>query len=298
MIRLRDERGKMLVLVALVIVLICAVVLTGIVFTTLISQHSRAQYNVDGMALSMAKRLNENDRVGQINQLVARNRELVFTARQDMDACQETGLALITPLCQQFLDEAYAGQALMESERVAQIDLVSKDIRKSVREYNGRRSENSNSLFPWLETFEPEIVRVDIGSIKNVQSNVPANDALEPLAEFDRKRNYIEPKSNLFRSHINAKLPQPDQSLDYKFSALPAFVDNTCAPPRVANPEVFEPFPVAIRDKQFGSRPNDQLPHAVRLCTNMEVTIDENELNRHSINIDSIGVAGGAISDY
>jgi hypothetical protein len=296
--RHRQSRGKMLILVALVTVLITFVFLVGILFMTLLSQHSRSQYNVDALALNMAKILNSGDRVGQMNQMVARNRELVYTTRQDAIACEEQGLGHLAPLCEQLLDEAYSAHDEIEGDRMHQIDLVSKELLKASRDYNNNRNGNSISIFPWLKTFEPEVTRVDVGGIKNVQSNVRETTVIDELAQFDHKQNYVEPGSNLFRANINAKLPAPDERLDFKFSALPAFVENTCAPPRVANLEMFDQYPIVIRDKNTGSRPNDRMPYAVRLFTSMDVALDAEQLDRHAVNVDSIGVAGGAISDY
>lgn len=296
--RRRQSSGKMLILVALVVVLISFFFIVGILFMTLLSQHSRSQYNVDALALNLAKILNEHDRVGQMNQMVARNRELVYTTRQDMIMCEQQGLGHLEPLQQQLLDEAYYAHDEIESERLHQIDLVSKELMKATRDYNNHRNGNSISIFPWLRTFEPEIARVDVGCIKNVQSNVRDNAVIEELLEFDSQKNYVEPGSSLFRANVNAKLPEPDEKLDYKFSALPALVENTTAPPRVANLEMFEQYPIVIREKNQPSRANDRMPHAVKLFTSMDVALDADDLSRHSVNVNSIGVAGGAISDY
>jgi len=288
----------MLLLVAFVIVLICFLFTIGLEFTTLLGQHSRSQYNVDALALQMAKTLNDGDRVGQMNQLVARNRELIFTTRQDALACEQEGLGHLSQLCDQLVDEAYSSHDEIEHERMNQIAIVSKEIRKAARDYNQHKNKDNNSWFPWMQTFEPEVTRVDVGCLKNVQSNVKSGFAVEELAEYDRQKGYVEPKSELFRAGVNARLPAPDERLDFKFSALPAFVKNTIAPPRVANIEKFEQYPIVIRDASTGSRPNDRMPYAVRLNTSMDVALDAEQLSRHSVNISTIGVAGGAISDY
>lgn len=296
--RQRQSRGKMLILIALVIVLITFVFLVGIVFVTLLSQHTRSQYNVDAFALNLAKILNDHDRVGQMNQMVARNRELIYTTRQDYIGCEGQGLSHLAPLCEQLINEAYESHELVESEQLSEIDTVSKELVKATRDYNNNRNGSSISIFPWLKTFEPEVTRVDVGCIKNVQSNVRESKVIEQLAEHDLKQGYVEPKSDLFRANINAKLPIPDEQLKFKFSALPAFVENTCAPPRVANLEMFEQYPIVIRDKNSGSKPNDRLPYAVKLYTTMDVALDAEQLDRHEITVNSVGVAGGAISDY
>lgn len=296
--RRRRQRGKMLVLVALVMVMISFVFVVGLVLMTLFSQHNRAQYNVDALVLTMAKILNANDRVGQMNQVLARNRELVYTTRQDYIGCEEQGLEHLSPLFEQLMDEAYSSHELIEAERRHEIELVSAELLKAKRDYNEHRNGDNISIFPWLKTFEPEVTRIDVGCIKSVQSNVQESTVLEDLADYDRKQNFVQPQSNLFRANVNVKLPIPDERLEYKFSALPALVKNTCAPPRVAGLNAFEQYPNVIRDRQNGSKANDRMPHAVKLYTSMNVALDGDKLDPHAINVNSVGVAGGAVSNY
>lgn len=298
MARQRRQRGKMLVLVALVTVMISFVFVVGLVLMTLFSQHNRAQYNVDALVLSMARILNSDDRVGQVNQALARNRELVYTTRQDYIGCEEQGLGHLSPLFEQLMDEAYAGHELIETERRNEIELVSSELLKATRDYNEHRNGGNISIFPWLKTFEPEVTRVDVGCIKNVQSNVQESTAVEDLADYDREQNFVQPQSNLLRANLNLKLPVPDESLEYKLSALPALVKNSCAPPRVAGLTAFEQYPIVIRDPQNARRPNDRMPHAVKIYTSMDVALDGDKLDPHQITINSVGVAGGAVSNY
>ncbi len=286
----------MLTLVALVTVLILAVGLIGILFSTLLSQHSRAQYEVDSLALTIAKLINKGDRVAQMNQLVGRSRELIYTTRQSREACERERMGHLGPLLDQLMNEAYSSQAIVEYERKNQIETIAKDVREATQKYNADRSAKSNSFLPWLKTFEPEVVRVDLGCIENVQSNVRNLSVVEELADFDRRSGYVDPKSNLFKANINARLPSPDDELTFKFSSLPALVEDSCAPPRVANSQVFKSFgPVIAHGKNVENK-MEQLPQAATVYTTMDVAFDMEAKERHSISVTSTGVTGGAVS--
>lgn len=286
----------MLTLVALVTVVILAVGLIGILFSTVLSQHSRSQYEVDSLSLSLAKTINAGDRVAQMNQLVARSRELVYTTRQNTIECDQQGLAHLAPLCDQLMNEAYSSQAIVEYERNNQIQIVSKDIVNAAQKYNLSRNTENNSFMPWLKTFEPEVLRVDLGRIDNVQSNVKSLLAIPELADYDRRSGFVDEKSNLYKSNVNARLPSPDDDLTFKFSSLPALIDNTCAPPRIANSDVFKSYGTAIAGSRNVMTRIDQIPQAVTVFTKMDVAFDPEAEDRHSISVSSTGVTGGAVS--
>lgn len=286
----------MLTLVALVTVLILAVGLIGILFSTVLSQHSRSQYEVDSLSLSLAKTINAGDRVAQMNQLVARSRELVYTTRQNTIECDQQGLAHLAPLCDQLMNEAYSSQAIVEYERNNQIQIISKEIVTATQKYNLSRDTRNNSYMPWLQTFSPEVLRVDVGGIQNVQSNVKSLTAIPELADFDRRSGYVDEKSNLYKANVNARLPSPDDDLIFKFASLPALVDNTCAPPRVANSDVFKCYGTAVAGGKNVTSKIDQIPQAVTVFTKMDVAFDPEAEDRHSISVSSTGVTGGAVS--
>ncbi|MBX9691222.1 MAG: hypothetical protein K2Z81_02490, partial [Cyanobacteria bacterium] len=210
----------MTTLVALIIVLIVAIFMIGLLLYTLMGQHTRSQYTVDGLALHVAKKINPDDRVGQINHLEARSRELVYVSRDCINRCSEQKQSNLIPLVEQLMNEANEGHNLVESERNHQIKTVTDEIRKEVSAYNRNSNKESNFLFPWLRTYEPQVIQVNVGYMDGMQSNVPATTVLEDLSQHDHRRRFIEEKSNLFKSNINAKLPSPDESLNFRFCPL------------------------------------------------------------------------------
>ncbi len=286
----------MLTLVALIVALIAAVGIIGILFSFLLSQHTRSQYDVDALSLSAAKTINVGDRVGQMNQLVARSRELVYTTRQNQMACEQQGLEHLGPVLDQMMNEAYSSQALVEFERKNLIEITSKDVRQVALDHNLTRNTKSNSFLPWLKTFEPDVLRVDVGFIDKGLSNVRSLTAIDELADFDRRSGFVETKSELFKANINAKLPSPDDDLTFKFSSVPALVEGSVAPPRIANPSVFKSFGTVVEGGKIVTNRFDQIPQAVQVYTKMDLAVDAEELNKQAISIDSIGVTGGAVS--
>ncbi|MBX9669658.1 MAG: hypothetical protein K2X93_18690 [Candidatus Obscuribacterales bacterium] len=286
----------MTVLVALVLVLISAIFIVGLIFVTLFSQHSRSQYLVDGLALSMAKSINSGDRVAQMNQLVARNRELVYMYRENYKECERQGLSHLAPLCDQLMDEAYSANSLVEHERKNQIGIISNEVRQMAHEYEKHRSSENNSWLPYMGTFEPKVMRIDVGCIRDVESNVQSLTTFPELAEFERGQGFVQARSNLFKSNINVRLPAPDERLRFTFAALPAYIDATCSPPRVANPEVFKPFTSIMLGGKNINNIQEFIPPAVHISADMEVALDPEHLNRHSVRVGSVGVTGGALS--
>ncbi len=285
-------------LVALIIVLIVAIFMIGMVLYSLMGQHTRSQYTVDGLALQVAKKINPDDRVGQINHLEARSRELVYLSRDAVNSCGEQRLANLAPLCEMLMSEANAGHDLVENERKNQIKTVTDEIRKEVATYNRSVSDKSNFRFPWLKTYEPKVIQVNVGYMDGVESNVPATTVLNELYYHDRRRKYVADKSNLFKSNINAKLASPDESLDFKFCPLPAYVSKTSAAPRNANPDKFKSYGSVIIDETAVPYKFDQIPTAVQLITEMGVAVNPEQKELSSIAVGSIGITNGALSNF
>lgn len=287
----------MLVLVALVITLIIAVGLIGLVFYSLIFQHGRSQYDVDSLAIKLAPKINVDDRVGQMNQLEVRNRELVFQSRKRCEKVAEQGMRFLQPMADQLLMEARDGQALVEAERRNQIYLIVRDLRQAVQSYNKARDNRSNFIFSWLKTYEPDVLRVDLGSVTKVQSNVESLPFVEELSDYDRKQNYVETGSNLYKGLIDARLPFPDSELEYPICSLPARIEGTYSPVRVVNAEAFRPLATIMDGGKEVPYRLDQIPTAIQIFTKMEVAVDEDPAKRTAVRVAASAATGGATAD-
>jgi len=287
----------MLSLVVLTLGLIVAVGVIGIIFNSFLFQRTRTQYQVDALAMSVASTINAGNRVGQLNELEAHCRELVFVSRNRTENYAEDDMSFLTPLSNQLLEEARAGQGLVERERQNQIQLITKEVRQAASGYNLVTNRNGGFSLNWLQTTEPKVTRVDLGRIDGIESNVRSQPVISELADFDSRQGYVHGASKLFRAHTNAKLPGVDGDLDFKFSALPAFVGRTCAPPRNANPDVFVSYGSVFENGQPVPSAVQHIPNAVQIFSSMDVSIGTERLNKKSVDLNSVGTASGAVSD-
>ena len=286
----------MTTLLIAVICIIVLVILSLILLRSLFGQQSSAQYMIDAATLSSAKQINDGDKVGQMNQLTIRSRELVFTSRQRLDSCREEDFTYLSPLCERLYEDAIEGHRLAVAERRRMREDVVADLLRAVDSYNRGRSGASVSLFPWLKTYEPEIVSVEVGRIKGVESNIVALPAVQELFYHDTMEGNIQDGSRLFKAGRELSLPAPDDGLMFRLDAIPAYVLGTAAPPRLANPEVFEPVASIYQKGRKVTYDKDSIPCSIRVISDMEVTLDQAEEDRKSLSITSVGVTGGAFS--
>jgi hypothetical protein len=140
-------------------------------------------------------------------------------------------------------------------------------------------------------------MQVDLGNIRNVESNVRYSEGLPALAEHDLHQGYIQAGSNLFRSNIDAKLPSPDDDLVFMFSSLPAFVERTCGPPRNTNPEVFRSLGAVVSNGSNTADSIKDIPSAVQASANMDVSLQKGDARRPSVEVVSTGTTCGALPE-
>lgn len=289
---LRRRRGNMLTMTALctaLIVLVCAVAFG---FYLLLSQHHKGQGQTDKVAMDLGKALNEGDRVGQMNNLIARSRELVYVSRQAQNRVEQQQLFYWQALANRLTDEARSSAVLVENERQNQVDMSRKTIRKMAEKYNLNSKTGATLVLPWWESYDSQIYEVSCGYIRNVDCNVLNSDVFADLRDFDKHQNYFDERSNLYKGNINAKLPAPDNDLDFKLCSLPPPVDNVVAPARLVNQEVYKPTAIIMDNKEFKAQKIEQIPSAVRLVTHMDVTV---QANKETVGIGSDAAASGAM---
>lgn len=294
----RKPNGNLTILVVVSIGLIIAVGVIGFIFNSFLFQRTRAQYQVDAVAMEMASKINVGDRVGLMNELEERNRELIYVSRIRSEKIAENDLAFLTPLCNQLLDEDRSSHSLVESERKNQIALITHELQAEAQRYNETRNPNSTFSLRWLRTHEPRIVEVDLGSIVNVDSNVHDNEILDELAEFDRSQNYIDAPTGLFKANTNAKLPQSDQDLNFELAALPAYIGNTCAPLRNANPSVFVSSGTIFADGHAVPTAIHQIPSVVQLICSIDVAVGSSQVKTSKVQLTAVGAASGAYLEH
>ncbi|HEY9778416.1 MAG TPA: hypothetical protein V6C81_31935 [Planktothrix sp.] len=286
----------MLSMTVLCVGLLLFACIIGFAFYMLLSEQQRAQTKTDELALDIAKTMNESDKIGELNNLEELNRELVYTSRLVSNATQARDLYFCSPLAQQLLDEARSSSQDIEKARVDQIELTRKSIRYAVDNYNLHTRTGAVLMLPWWQSYDPQISAVSVGYIDGVASNVLHNDVWPDLNDWDKERNarqvYVQKKSNLYLGNINAKLPDQDNDVPFNFASLPAPVDTTIAPPRLANPEVFKPTGDIFADGKYPSTKILQIPSAVKVTAVMEVN---GASHRENVQVSSVAAANGAI---
>lgn len=269
----RSASGNMLTMTALIGGLLVFICVASFCFYMLVAENGRSQSDADRQAMQFADMLNAKDRVGKVNNIVARNRELVFLSRESANMASVKGMEAWAPLADNLCTEARASQTLVENERLTQINLCKSMLRSAFDLDRKKKGEKTEFILPDWQTGLGEIKGIAVGYVKNIQSNVVNTDVFPALREFDEHERYFQKGSDLYMGNINAKLPPPDNDLDFKFASVAAPVENTIAPSRLVNPEAFRPTGVVIEDGQYIDRKIDQLPSAVQIVRLMPVTM-------------------------
>ncbi|CAM6000414.1 unnamed protein product [Sphagnum balticum] len=257
----------------------------------LLSQQKNGQSETDQYALTSASALNEGDRIGQMNNVIERCRELVYVSRVNNYKAQTPMNKLYQALSAQLLDEARENAKLVETERKNQIKLCVKNLQASIIASKKVAPTGKRLNLPWFESAYPQIEIMRLGYIKNVQSNVENLLVIPDLREFDVEKRYIQKGSNLYLGNINAKLPEPDEDLDFKLSALPADVNKTISPSRLTATDVFVPMATIFAEEKPLEVKMDQLPGAIQLQEQMDVS---NRQSNAELKLTSTATASGA----
>lgn len=285
----------MVTMTALIGGVLVVVLVVAFCFYMLLAEQNRGQSKVDKSAMQLAKDFNAGDRVGQINNMVARNRELVYVSRQSVDMASAKNLAAWGPLASYMLDEARSSAALVDKERKDQIKLSLKDARDFAMQHNMKvDDEKAEFSLPWWRTYDTQVGEISVGAIKDVESNVLNTDVYPELRDFDREKKYFQKGSNLYMGGINAKLPSPDEDLDFHFAALPAPVDGTISPARLVNGDAFKPGAVIFQEQKNVDRTPVDLPTAVQVVEQMPVSALSDK-NKDDVRIGSVAASTGAV---
>jgi hypothetical protein len=295
MIAGRKSTGNMLSLVVLTMGAILALVLIGLVFNTFLFQCSRAQYKVDALAINLAGKINSGDRVGQMNDLVEASRELIFVCDENMQQCQSQELEVLTPLCNQLLEEARRGQALVEDERKQQIQMIVTELTDEATKYNRAAGAIDALAMLGLKANEPLITKIDVGYVRQMDSNVHDLRMLPELSKADAEKGNTAQRSKLFRANHNAKLPGLQHDLAFKFSPLSACTRGVYAPARNANLQIFVPTGTILKNGTGQPCTLDYAPSAVSITCTMDAAM-ENQQAATTVGLTAVGITPGAVS--
>ena len=261
----RSRAGNMLLLT-----MVSGLVMVGTIFVMFIFlfpqlMKSSMQNSSESLAIKTAKALNTQDQSGRMNNIVARCRELVFTSRQTYNRANALGYKHLEPLARQLLNEARNNAMMLDEQREMLLQANVRNVIKEVdtTELNVRGQKEFNVA--GMSAQAPKLSNLDIGYIKNVQSNVEVSAGNPDLIAYDKDHGYIQESSNLYVANIDARLPNEDADLQFKLFPLPAPVNGNVAPSRLTLPTAFVSCGRIFKDGKPQKLKVEQLPSAVRL---------------------------------
>jgi hypothetical protein len=257
---MRSKRGNMLVLSSVFIAINAVGIVVASSFGTLFFVHNRLQATADELALEGAKKLNEQDRMGQMNNMVARSRQLIYDA-DDANMDVQAHLTHLSEVSNMLHEEAREGASLLENERT-KLKNISKleAISAVVNRYNEIKNGH-NLVLPWLQADVPVHPVIRFGYTEHTDSNAAEMSGIDELDNKDKMQGLITTDgSKLYKKNIDARFNSGnDTDLHFLLSSLPAPVQKTVSPAR------------AILAKNFKLGPDAQLASTVQVELKMDV---------------------------
>lgn len=238
--RRRNTRGNFLILSSVCFAIACVTLLMGYSFASLFFVNNRLQCSADEIALAGAKKLNDKDRIGQINNMTVRCRQLVYSSRQDLDDTIKI-FPDLKSFAEPLLDEARESAKTLSSERKRVAQLAEIEATQAMQQrFNDIKGTYAMTL-PWLRVGTPRLAIIKFGKIDEVESNVEQLKGFVDLDKNDETKQLITDKRKNAKAMILYKsetpdalrLPTVDSDLDFQLSSLPAPVDGIIAPARV-----------------------------------------------------------------
>lgn len=242
--RLRGRSGNILIFTGLLTAMSSVALIIGYSFAGVYFIKNRLQSTADAIALAGAQKLNDKDRIGQMNCMIARCRHLVFTTRQDYEKAFDAGRPQdpsLQRLASQLMDEARRSATELNAEQRSLLALSKMEAEEAMTsKFEGWKKSYAVAL-PWLVVEIPTMQEKSFGKARELRSNVEEMAGLTELAKHDREKNRVqEGKLSLYREEIDAQLPGVDSDLRFPISPLPAPVDNEVPQARVALVRAFE----------------------------------------------------------
>ncbi len=267
----RFRSGSTLFLVVCVAFMVIAVALIFVCLYMVMNQHRRNESKAEELALSMATGINRNDRIGDINSMTGYSREMVYSSRQALNTVMKN-YPQLRPLANQLLEESRASAQIVENDKRILMTQIVKAVVIDINSANAAVVKQRGLTLPWVSTGVSKVRSVDVGFLSGVSSNVRAPLAMPDLKDNDINQKWLDEKSLLYNANINARLPAPDDDLDFTICSLPAEVKETVSPARLASNEEFKPIGTIEPDKRVDLSKWTQLPSAVLVRCIMGMT--------------------------
>lgn len=289
-LKLRTGKGNMMMIMIMIAGVIIVAVLVVMTVHFVFFAEKRVQGESDDIALRLARQLNQNDNAGFLNNIVSYSRESVFNSRKTYNSIKERAEQL-EPLARQLSTDAREGAVLVEQERQALSRHTLAELRKSIED--AAKEGRASVTLPWASYAQPEIKTVEIGYIKDVESNVASPTGNDELLAFDKSAGNLT-NADFYKANRNLSLPDADSDLTFKLSSLPAPIKDTISPPRLAGPKAFKMEYDLVKDGKFVSPTPQYLPSAARIGVVSTVKVSIGKENQSTVPVWSTGVACGA----
>lgn len=284
----REKSGNMLVIVCVTVALVAVLILVIGSFGMVFFVKNRLQSAADEIALAGAKKLNENDRIGQMNNMLARSRQLVYSSRQNLHQVEAKYIHL-EELTDEQLNDGRETAELLEEERKVLLTAAQKEAKDAMIAKFESIKNSFPMVLPWAKIGTPVMNAasdLELGKIVDTESNVTELTGFDELKNDDRSKQYVKvwPKVQLYKAEVDAKLPDEDSSLIYKFSSLIPPVESTVSPARI----------VLARD--FSQTKTGYIPSAAKVKLSLDVATGLG--TEAAGNIQAIGCAAATGASY
>jgi hypothetical protein len=235
-------------LVILAMLLLIAYSFSGLYFV-----HNRLQTSADEIALTGAKKLNDRNRIGQMNNMISRCRQLVYCSRDDYKNVKQE-FPEIEKFADQLLQESRQSALDLEIERKKMRAAAESEAVQAMHDKFDSIKKTYAMTLPWLRVRTPRVIGVGLGRIDGIESNVEEFDQFEKLKQSDRDQGYtaVFDKLNLYKGNKNQQLKDDDTDLPFFLTSLPAPIKSEVSPARTLLSDSYreaddEPVPTATK---------------------------------------------------
>jgi len=246
--------------------IISALTLVALAACALLLVEQKLRSTSENFALQSGVQLNQGDRIGEMNLMVERSRELVFTGRQTYNEISKSA-PHVEPLARLLLDDARSGAVKVDDERQFLSGTLGKELEIALSTQLKKAKDRGPINLMFFRLNQTDDLVVEVGSVRDIPSNATAPVGLPQLKEHDLDESYLFDKTNYYRPDTNVRLPAPDDDLKFLFASLAPRVKDTIADARLITPDDFDGQVILIAPGKTVRPKLKNLPSALRLVT-------------------------------
>ena len=226
-----------------------------------------------------------------MNNMTGYARELVYSSRKALDQTVAHHPRM-RPLAIQLMDEARQSASLVESERGLLKVMILKDLQKAANQAETNELKKGVTSLPGVSADPTRISKVEAGYIEGVLSNVAVSEGMPDLQEYDLANKYANEKSNSYLGNINARLPAPDDDINFEICSLPAPARSTIAPVRLTSNSVFRKLMTVGPEAGNDFTKCKQLPSAIQVITSTKISSNKQFEGPMAVTITAASLGG------